>query len=288
MINEKHVPLIVGFVSDLMFQTRIAHTVQEIGFHAQWVENAEEIGSIDPTAPQETPGEMLHGREGKLFEQITAWQPSLLLFDLNSRAIPWHIWIPILKSSPATRRIPILCFGPHEDVAMMNEAKRIGADAVLARSRFTSDMAQLLQRYARVPDYDGVQRACSTPLSELGRRGIEMFNAGEYYKCHDDLEAAWVADQGPGRDLYRGILQVAIALYQVQRGNYRGAVKMLLRVRQWLDPLPDVCRGVQVARLRENAQHIYAQVQALGSENLAQFDWSIVEPVVWEEGNSGG
>lgn len=88
-----------------------------------------------------------------------------------------------------------------------------------------------------------------------------------------------MADKGPGRDLYRGILQVGIALYQVQRNNYRGAIKMLLRVRQWLDPLPAICRGVDVARLRENVQQIYDQVQELGADNLAAFDWSIVNVI---------
>ena len=53
------------------------------------------------------------------------------------------------------------------------------------------------------------------------------------------LKEAWRQDTGAARDFYRGILQVGIAYYQIERGNYRGAVKMLLRVRQWLDPLPD-------------------------------------------------
>lgn len=272
-------PVIVGFVSDLMFTTRIAAVAQKAGYQMQWVENASEIAPEDNPSVKEPPGEMLHGRAGQLFAKITAWQPALLLFDLNSQAFPWQKWIPALKSSPATRRIPILCFGPHEEVAVMNEARRVGADAVLARSRFTSDMAGLFQKYARIPDYDALSVACAEPLSALARRGIELFNTGEYYKCHDDLEAAWMADSGAGRDLYRGILQVGIALYQVQRGNYRGAVKMLLRVRQWLDPLPAVCRGVNVAGLRTNAQQIHAHVQALGTENLADFDWSIVHQI---------
>lgn len=270
-------PLIVGFVSDIMFSTRIDAAAQKLGYQLIWIEDAQAIGAMDPNTPAESPGEVLHGREGKLFDKITAWQPALLLFDLNSQVIPWSKWIPILKSSPATRRIPILCFGPHEDVAIMEEAQRIGADRVVGRSRFASNMASLFERYAHIPDSDALVNACQEPLAPLARQGIEMFNAGEYYQCHDDLEEAWMADKGPGRDLYRGILQVGIALYQIQRKNYRGAVKMLLRVRQWLDPLPDVCRGVHVALLRQNVQQLYDQVQQLGPEKLAEFDWSTVQ-----------
>ena len=81
-------------------------------------------------------------------------------------------------------------------------------------------------------------------------------------------------------DTYRSILQIGIALYQIERGNYRGAVKMLLRVRQWLTPLPDVCRGVDVAGLRQNAQTIYAELTNLGEENLGDFNWALIKPVL--------
>ena len=110
------------------------------------------------------------------------------------------------------------------------------------------------------------------PFFVGARRGIEQFNQGHYYPAHDALEAAWMEDAGPGRDLYRGILQVGIAYYQIEQGNYRGAVKMLLRVRQWLGPLPDTCRGVDVAALRADVERVYAALVELGPKLLADFD----------------
>jgi hypothetical protein len=59
------------------------------------------------------------------------------------------------------------------------------------------------------------------------------------------------------------LIQVAVAYLQVQRGNLRGAQKILLRLRQWLDPLPSPCRGVDVAALRAQMEAFRA---ALGSE----------------------
>jgi uncharacterized protein len=203
----------------------------------------------------------------------------LLLFDLNNDAIPWARWIAVLKSSPATRRLPILCFGSHKDVEAITSAQSAGADLVVARSRFTAEMGDLFQKLARVPNSDALAKTCAQPLSDLARRGIALFNEGEYYKCHDDLEEAWRQDSSPGRDLYQGILQTGIALYQVKRGNYRGAVKMLLRLRQWLEPLPDTCRGVNVARLRDNVAAYHQAITALGPDNLTNFDWSLVEPI---------
>jgi predicted metal-dependent hydrolase len=258
-----------------MFTTRIAAVAEHIGFRVTWIESADQLGANDPDAPGELPGELLLGREGRLFERVVTAQPALLLFDLNNAAIPWRDWIAALKSSPATRRIPVVCFGPHEDVATMNAARSVGADAVLARSRFTAAMPDLFRRYARIPDYAALADACAEPLAPLAREGIERFNRGEYYSAHDALEEAWVVDEGPGRDLYRGILQVGIAYYQIEKGNYRGAVKMLLRVRQWLDPLPDTCRGVDVAGLRADVERIYAALMTLGPRQVGSFDRSL-------------
>lgn len=58
---------------------------------------------------------------------------------------------------------------------------------------------------------------------------------------------------GPVRELYRAILQVGVAYYHAQRGNVRGAIKLLLRASQWLTPMPDECQGIDVAQLRIDA-----------------------------------
>lgn len=272
-------PLIVGFVADFMFTTRIENAARYAGFRIHWIAQADDISQADPSAPRETPGESLYGRLGHLFTQLTDWQPALLLFDLNNKAIPWQKWIPALKSSPATRRMPIMCFGAHEDVASMTNAKKVGADVVLARSRFTADMPALLQKYANIPDEGLLHETCQEPLSAKAIKGLELFNEGHYFECHEELEDAWNEDSSPGRELYRGILQVGVAYLQIERGNYRGAIKMLLRVRQWLDPLPDVCRGINIAQLRADAQAVHDTLLELGSERLSEFDLSSFQKV---------
>lgn len=277
--NSTNTPLIVAFVADLMFTMRIQNVVDHLGWRIEWIETAVSVNPTESPEQRERPGESLHGTEGKLFEQITSWQPALLLFDLNNQQIPWRRWLPILKSSPATRRLPILAFGPHEDKETMQDAKKLGANWVVGRSRFTSAMPKLLQKYARTPDHDALAASCAEPLADLAKEGIALFNQGEYYKCHDALEEAWKQDQSPARELYRGILQVGIAYYQIQRGNYRGAVKMLLRLRQWLDPLPPVCRGVNIAKVRQNAAEVQAIITELGPGRMDKFDTAVIQPI---------
>ena len=272
MASENKKPIIVGFVSDLLFNVQIENVARHLGFQMQWIERASDLAPAEPGAPGESPGELLHGQGGALFSKISQWQPALLLFDLSNNDVPWRHWIASLKSSPATRRIPVLCFGAHVDTNAFQDARKMGADTVVARSRFSSAMPNLLQQNARRWDQIALQEACSEPLADLATKGIAMFNDGHFYKCHDFLEEAWMADNSAGRDLYRGILQVGIAYYQIERGNYRGALKMLLRVRQWLEPLPDICRQVNVARLRDDVERVNRALEALGPEGMSAID----------------
>lgn len=279
MDSQGEKPIIVGFVADLMFNTQIENVARRLGYQMQWIERPADLAPPEPDAPEDSPGEMLHGQGGALFSKVSAWQPALLIFDLDNSTIPWRRWIASLKSSAATRRVPILCFGSHVNTEAFKDADRMGADSVVARSRFSRNLPDLIGRLARRSDDSAIDEACAKSISELAAKGIELFNQGHYYKCHDFLEEAWMADESVGRDLYRGILQVGIAYYQIERGNYRGALKMLLRVRQWLTPLPDVCRGVDVARLRQDVDRVQEALEALGPDSMDEIDRDLFRKV---------
>ncbi len=120
------------------------------------------------------------------------------------------------------------------------------------------------------------------PLSILALQGFDLFNQGEYFEAHERLEAAWNEDLSPGRELYRAVLQVAVAYLQIQRQNYTGALKMFLRLRQWIEPLPDKCRGVDVENLRKDAQTVYQQLTVTGKDKLAEFDQALFKPVIYQ------
>jgi len=113
---------------------------------------------------------------------------------------------------------------------------------------------------------------CQEPLPEEVRRGLEQFNAGEYFEQHETLEHAWRAERRPVREIYQGILQIGVACHQIQRGNYAGAVKMLRRGLAHLAHAPDRCQGIDIARLREDARRLLQQLEALGPEGLSQLD----------------
>ncbi len=113
---------------------------------------------------------------------------------------------------------------------------------------------------------------CHAPLPELARLGIERFNKGEYWLAHEALEDAWNEAPVPIKELYRGILQAAVVYHHISKQNFRGALKVYLRSQKWLNPLPDICQGVDIARLRADLDAAIAEVRRLGAERLGEFD----------------
>jgi predicted metal-dependent hydrolase len=192
----------------------------------------------------------------------------------------WRFWVTTPKASPATRRVPVVVVSA--DAIVRKEALASGADVSLPPDELLASLPELLAQLARVQD--PLDRArlsaqCREPLPPLARQGVEEFNAGRYYRQHDLFEELWMVEEGPVRDLYRAILQVGIAYYQITRGNHRGALKMLLRSVQWLLLLPDVCQGVDVKRLREDAGRVRAALEGIDSEDIDTFDRSLLKPV---------
>lgn len=130
---------------------------------------------------------------------------------------------------------------------------------------------------------DSTDSLCSAPLHPQAAEGLRLFNAGHYFEAHEALEDAWNAESGKVRELYRGILQIAVVYLHVTRGNYPGAVKVYGRSQRWIKGWPDFCRGIQVEELRRNARAVIAEVERLGEENIRGFDLSLLKPITWTE-----
>jgi hypothetical protein len=125
---------------------------------------------------------------------------------------------------------------------------------------------------------------CGEPLPDGVRAGIALFNAGEYYEAHEEIEHEWHAERRSIRLLYQGILQIGVGLHHARSGNHRGAVLLLtdgIDKVSWF--LPE-CQGVQTASLVLGAQRCLDQVVALGPERLSEFDWSQVPVIEFRDG----
>ncbi len=125
---------------------------------------------------------------------------------------------------------------------------------------------------------------CEGKLHPKAAEGIRLFNAGKYFEAHEELEAAWREERGKVRELYQGILEAGVTYLHITRRNYNGAVKVYRRSMKWLRQWPGLCRGVNVAQLREDLEAAIAKVEQLGEDRILDFDLSTLKPVHWEEG----
>jgi uncharacterized protein len=102
------------------------------------------------------------------------------------------------------------------------------------------------------------------PLKLL--EGIEQFNRGEYYDCHETLEEIWRDEQGKIRDLCKGILQIGVAIYHAKRSNLRGAMRLISSGMELLSPFAPECMGIDVANLLQTAGQFREELNEFAPE----------------------
>ena len=120
-------------------------------------------------------------------------------------------------------------------------------------------------------------------LPELALRGIEEFNRGEFFECHEYLEEAWMHESGRIRYLYQGILQVGVGFYHLQNGNWRGATGLLRNGTTRLKEFEPAALGVDVAKLISQSETCLRQLETLGRERIEEFDQSEIPKVEYEK-----
>jgi uncharacterized protein len=57
-------------------------------------------------------------------------------------------------------------------------------------------------------------------------KGIEEFNQGLFFECHETLEEIWLEEHGDDRTFFQGLIQIAAGYYKLQQGVPVGAIKL--------------------------------------------------------------
>jgi uncharacterized protein len=80
--------------------------------------------------------------------------------------------------------------------------------------------------------------------------GAALWDDQRYFEAHECLEHVWHAAPAADRDLWQGVIQVAVAGVLLQRDNPAGALALLERAAERLATYPPVHRGIAVATVR--------------------------------------
>ena len=121
---------------------------------------------------------------------------------------------------------------------------------------------------------------------------LEELNRGEYFACHETLESLWIPEKRSVREIYQGVLQIAVGCYHLTaRANWVGAVNKLEEGARRLEraglavsseenaDAPYGPYGVDWVQLIASADRLQSHLRMLGRENVSAFDRSLL-PVV--------
>lgn len=116
-------------------------------------------------------------------------------------------------------------------------------------------------------------------------RALALFAAGAWFTCHEVLEHLWLDETRPERDVYKGILQIAVGLLHEENGNRAGALRLLERGASHLVPFLPVTFGVDLAALRDEALRLRAMLADLPPDRRLDAErWKPLLPRVRQTG----
>lgn len=99
------------------------------------------------------------------------------------------------------------------------------------------------------------------PSQNLFDKGLLFFNAGNYYQAHEDWEDLWRVTEGPLRIFYQGLIQAAVGLHHLQRGNETGARGQITKSLGHLTNFEDNPHLIDTADLTKQLHEILESMQ---------------------------
>ncbi|MBY0262114.1 MAG: hypothetical protein K2Q20_07200 [Phycisphaerales bacterium] len=123
--------MILYCAADLLWASKIKGTADALGLGCRPVRNLEMLDARLVDSPV-----------GSLIVDLDAGEMAL---DLIKR----------VRADPTRTGVRVVAFGPHVDTQRLAEAKRLGADAVMARGAFSARLPSILTDLERRPDAVG-------------------------------------------------------------------------------------------------------------------------------------
>jgi len=78
---------------------------------------------------------------------------------------------------------------------------------------------------------------------------LALVRGGRGFEAHEVFEELWRMAEPAERDLYQGLVHVAVATYQDGRGNEVGRTRQLEKALRRLTPYAPAYEGVEIAEL---------------------------------------
>ena len=117
--------MILAILDDLMFTSKIKTAANQLGATVTFARSSEAA-----------------------LAEMRKNAPSLVIFDLNNARTDPLGTVAAMKRDPSLAAIPTMGYASHVQTDVIDAARKVGVDEVLARSAFTQHLAEILTRQA--------------------------------------------------------------------------------------------------------------------------------------------
>lgn len=114
---------ILAVLDDLLFTVKINDLAKRSGLQAEFLKSEHDV--------------LARAKE----------HPALIIIDLNAHSVHAVDIIEKLKASEETRAVSVVAFVSHVQGELKQKAQEAGADMVLARSAFSTNLPAILKRH---------------------------------------------------------------------------------------------------------------------------------------------
>jgi predicted metal-dependent hydrolase len=87
--------------------------------------------------------------------------------------------------------------------------------------------------------------------------GLELFNRGFYYECHDVLEEVWGDAKGKDKIFYQALIMSAVSLYHFGNENLEGALSCYRKAVNQFAQLPEHFLRLDIRTFVEHLSEFY-------------------------------
>ena len=97
-------------------------------------------------------------------------------------------------------------------------------------------------------------------IENLFAQGIDLFNQGRFFECHELWEQAWLRSSGQEKIFYQGMIQAAVAILHAHRGNLAGSRTLWTKAIDKLGALPDDYMQIALDDFRSSLEGYFDRV----------------------------
>ena len=92
--------------------------------------------------------------------------------------------------------------------------------------------------------------------------GILLFNEGDFFEAHEVWEDLWMETSGHDKKFYQGLIQAAVSLCHFCNGNVRGARKLFLSGREYMERYGERLYGLDIKAFWQAMERCYSGLLA--------------------------